>query len=133
MLSKKSDEMGFVTCLKCHHTTDSRGVLDACANCGAVNGILNVIDVAGIEIFPCVQLKVKNPNYRGRRKYAREVKSSAEYSSDGQLVRVEQSIDREDDSYRKKVTVVDTGEVLREVDHPLSEHSGRGSAKPRRK
>ena len=125
--------MGLVTCLNCHDTTDARGVLEACPSCGSVNGILNAIDVAGIEIFPCVQLKVENANYQGRRKYARETKSSAEYSADGRLVRVEQSIDRENDSYRKKVTAVDTGEVLRKVDHPLSEHTGRGSDKPLRK
>lgn len=125
--------MSIVTCHKCHQATDSRGVLEACPSCGSVNGILNAITVAGIEIFPCVQLRVENANYQGRRKYARETKSNAEYSADGQLVRVEQSVDRENDSYRKKVTVVDTGEVLRKVDHRLSEHTGRGSDKPRRK
>jgi len=125
--------MSLVTCLNCHYTTDARGVLEACPSCGSANGILNAINVAGIEIFPCVQLKVENPSYQGRHKYVRETKSSAEYSANGQLVRVEQSIDRNNDRYRKKVAVVDTGEVLRKADYALSKHTGRGSDKPRRK
>lgn len=36
-------------------------------------------------------------------------------------------------TYRKKVTDVDTGEVLREADHQLSEHTGHGSDKPGRR
>ena len=95
--------------------------------------MLNVIRIPGFEIFPCADAKVKNPNYKGRRKYAREEKSSAEYSVDGEFVRVERSIDRENGSYRETVTVVDSGEVLRKVDHPLSEHTGRGSDKPNQK
>ena len=95
--------------------------------------MLNVIRIPGIEIFPCTDVKVKNLNYKGRRKYAREEKSSAEYSVDKELVRVERSIDRENDSYRETVTAIDSGEVLRKVDHPLSEHKGRGSDKPTKK
>lgn len=124
--------MSLVTCLNCHRTTDARGVLEACPNCGSANGILNAIDIAGLEIFPCVQIQVENPSYQGRHKYVRETKSRAEYSADGRLVRVDQSIDRKNDRYRKKVAVVDTGEVLRKVDHALSQHTGRGSDKPRR-
>lgn len=123
--------MNLVTCLNCQYTTSLRELLEACPNCRSVSGIRNSICVAGLEIFPSVQVKVERPTYKGRRKYARETKSSAEHSVDDQLVRVEQSIDRENNRYQKRVTIVDTGEVLRQVDHPLSEHTGRGSDKPR--
>lgn len=123
--------MSLATCLNCQYTTRLRVVLENCPNCGSASGIRNSIHVAGLEIFQSVQLKVERSSYQGKRKYARETKSSAEHSVDGQLVRVDQSVDRENDRYRKKVTVVDTGEVLRHVDHPLSEHRGRGSDKPR--
>ena len=129
----KEMDMSDVTCLKCHYTTKLRRLFDTCPNCGSAGGILNSINVAGIEIFPGVQFKVENPSYQGRHKYVHETKSIAENSADGRLVRVDQSIDRKNDKYRKKVTVVDTGEVLRKADHPLSEHTGRGSDKPRRK
>lgn len=129
----KAKEMSTATCLNCHYTPDVRGILEPCPSCGSANSILNSIDVAGIEIFPCVRLKVENPSYQGRHKYVRETRSIAEHSAAGRLVRVEQSIDRRNDRYRKKVTVVDTGEILREADHALSEHTGRGSDKPGRR
>ena len=125
--------MSRATCSNCFGTLGPRGILEACPNCGSVIRTLNSLDIAGIEIFPCVRLKVRNPSYRGRHKYIRETKFVAEHSDDGRLVRVDQSIDRGSNRYRKKVTVVDTGEVLREANHPLSEHTGHGSDKPGRK
>jgi predicted RNA-binding Zn-ribbon protein involved in translation (DUF1610 family) len=121
------------TCLNCHYTLDSRSVLEACPNCGSVNRTINSIEVADIEIFPCVSIKVENPTYQGRHKYARETKTVAEHSVTGHLVRVAQTIDRRNNRYREKVTDVETGEVTREVDHPLSEHTGHGSDNPGRR
>ena len=125
--------MSFATCFNCQRTFDVRKTLMACPNCGSANWIANAISVGGIEILPSVQLKVENPNYKGRRKYARETKSVAEHSVNGRLVRVTQTIDRRNDRCRKKVTDVDTGEILREADHQLSEHTGHGSDKPGRR
>ena len=42
------------TCLNCHYTAETFGVLDACPNCGTIGGILNAINVAGVEILPSV-------------------------------------------------------------------------------
>ena len=125
--------MSLVTCLTCHYATELRRLLEPCPNCGSNSGVLNSIDLPGVEIFPSVELKAKNPSYKGRHKYVRDTKSIAEYSENGHLVRVDQSIDRGNDSYRKTVTAVDTGEVIRKADHPLSEHTGRGSDRPGRK
>jgi len=38
-------------------------------------------------------------------------------------------IDRPNDRYRKKLVDPDTGEVIMDVDKPLSEHQGHGAAK----
>ncbi len=46
----------------------------------------------------------------------------------GDFVDKERLIDRENDRYREKV-VTDSGEVIRDVDEPLSEHRDHGSAK----
>lgn len=118
------------TCLNCHYTAESFGVLDTCPKCGAIGGILNAIDFAGLEVFPCVDLKVKNPRYQGRRKYIREVKSVAEYSVNGRLVRRDRLIDRGNNRYRERVAVVDSGDVIRHADQKLTEHTGHGSDKP---
>jgi hypothetical protein len=91
--------------------------------------VRSAISMPGIQIFPSVHFKVKNPGYQGHHKYVRDIKSAAEHSVDATLVRVEQLIDRGNNLYRKTVTVIDTGEVLRKVDHPLSKHTGHGSDK----
>ncbi len=49
----------------------------------------------------------------------------------GDFVDKERLIDRENDRYREKV-VTDSGEVIRDVDEPLSEHRDYGSAKFKR-
>jgi len=108
-------------------------MLAGCPKCGSTNAVASKISVGGIEILPSVRLKVKNPSYCGRHKYAREEKSVAEHSVSGRLVRVTQFIDRSNDRYGKKVVDVDTGEVLRNSNHNLSEHTGHGSDKPGKK
>jgi hypothetical protein len=44
------------------------------------------------------------------------------------LVRV---VDRRNNRYRETVRDPETGDVVRDVDEPLTEHTGRGSARPR--
>lgn len=125
--------MTFATCSNCHNSFEVRKSLEACPNCDSSDWVAGVISVGGIEIFPCVHLKVENPSYKGKHKYARETKAVAEHSVSGRLVRVTQTIDRKNNRYRKNVTDVDTGEVLRDADHQLSEHTGHGSDKPGRR
>jgi hypothetical protein len=45
---------------------------------------------------------------------------------------VEQVVDRRLNRYRKRVVDPETGEVLRDVDEPLTDHQRYGSAKPKR-
>jgi hypothetical protein len=45
------------------------------------------------------------------------------------MVHVYRDLNRETNRYRERVTDPETGEVLREVDEPLDEHTGHGSAK----
>jgi hypothetical protein len=47
----------------------------------------------------------------------------------GDLVRKLRLIDRENDHYQERVET-EQGEVIHQVDHPLSEHRGHGSDKP---
>lgn len=49
----------------------------------------------------------------------------------GRFVKITQYIDHKAKHYIKKVVDTQTGTVLRDVDESLSEHQGRGSAKPR--
>jgi hypothetical protein len=47
----------------------------------------------------------------------------------GRFVEKMRLVDRKDDRYKERVVDPVTGEVLRDVDEPLSEHRGQGSAK----
>jgi DNA-directed RNA polymerase subunit RPC12/RpoP len=49
----------------------------------------------------------------------------------GKMLRIHRIIDRRRNFYYEKVHDPDTREVLREVEEPLTEHRGHGSAKPR--
>jgi hypothetical protein len=47
----------------------------------------------------------------------------------GRMVRIQRIIDRRRDLYYERVFDPETREVLREIEEPLSQHTGRGSAK----
>jgi ribosomal protein S27AE len=49
----------------------------------------------------------------------------------GEWNKLTREIDRENNRYREIIVNPTSGEVLRNVDEPLSEHTGRGSAKPK--
>jgi len=56
----------------------------------------------------------------------------AQRGDDGKFVKVLRVINRKDDKYYERVTDDETGEVTRECKQKLSEHWGRGSAKPKK-
>ena len=47
------------------------------------------------------------------------------------MIHKERLIDRKNNRYREVVKDMKTGDVIHEVDEPLSQHTGHGSAKPR--
>ena len=66
----------------------------------------------------------------GKVKPYREAFSGSDYHRDTEEWRqVSRVVDRENDRYTERV-VDAAGDVVREVDEPLSEHRGRGAAKP---
>lgn len=66
----------------------------------------------------------------GERRYPVEEVSGDVYShSLGRMVRIHRMIDRRRDRYYERVLDPDTREVLRDIEQPLSHHTGRGSAK----
>lgn len=75
---------------------------------------------------------VRKKSRKGRRKYGFESLKGNEFSVDGQFIYKEQIIDREKYLYKKLVINEDTGEVLRHVEHKLSEHKNRGSEKTKK-
>ena len=64
-----------------------------------------------------------------RGKYHHEALRGHEFNVKGNLMKKERIIDRKNNYYRERVVNADTGEVVRDVEQPLSEHRGHGSAK----
>jgi len=70
---------------------------------------------------------------RRKGKYEYEVLKGNEFNSAGHMMRKERIIDRQNDRYIENVIDEDTGETVRQIDEPLSQHMGRGSAKSKKK
>jgi hypothetical protein len=66
---------------------------------------------------------------RKRGKNRKEIVRGQEYSDSGQLVNKVRIIDRENNKYKEQVSDADTGEIIRDVEHPLTDHTEHGSAK----
>jgi hypothetical protein len=62
-------------------------------------------------------------------RHAHEALRGNEFNTAGELMLKERIIDRKNNYYKESVVNVDTGEVVRDIEQPLSEHTGRGSAK----
>lgn len=100
-----------------------------CPVCGSLARDYAITLSDSITAHSQVALKAKTP---GEKRPFIEQKVGDSYSvSRGRWMRLRQLIDRRHNRYAKKVEDPETGEVLRDVDEPLSEHTGRGSAKRR--
>lgn len=66
---------------------------------------------------------------RKRGKHRQEIVRGQEYSHTGQLVHKVRIIDRENNKYKELVSDADTGEIIRDVEQPLTDHTEHGSAK----
>ena len=78
-----------------------------------------------------VHLRAKG-RQAGSNKIAFDVRSGASYYRKGEVWHhLMRNIDHVNNRYTETVTVLKTGELVRKVDEPLSEHTGRGSARDR--
>jgi hypothetical protein len=76
-----------------------------------------------------IGLKHKRP---GHKKPIYESVSGDDLHRDsGQWNKLTREIDRENNRYKEIITNPKSGEIIRQVDEPLCEHTGRGSAKPK--
>jgi len=98
-----------------------------CPNCGSLERHFALMLEGKVSVKSSLDLKAKGV---GRGKPLMEVKEGDSLSiSRGRWMRVLQIVDRRNNRYRKVVTDPETGEVLRDVDEPLTDHTGRGDAR----
>jgi hypothetical protein len=102
-----------------------------CPNCGSTTRHTHVTVADTTSLHEKMRLKVKK---KGVRKPTREVIAGDDFTrSTGQWNLLERVIDRENDSYREKVMDPKSGQVIHEVDEPLSVHRCQGDAKKKRR
>jgi Zn finger protein HypA/HybF involved in hydrogenase expression len=98
-----------------------------CPRCRSRSRTVGIALAGTVTPRTTVAAKGKSPS---RPKPFMEQKAGDSYSSArGKWMRVLQVVDRRNNRYRKLVTDPETGEVLRDVDKPLTEHVGRGDAR----
>jgi DNA-directed RNA polymerase subunit RPC12/RpoP len=106
-----------------------------CPHCGSAARVIDTNTAETLTLLDGVGVKHKRPSVR-RRKPIFQSFTGYEQGRDPsrpRLVYKEDVIDYENDRRRELVVDQRTGEVIRDIDHTLSEHRGRGSAKPGRR
>jgi predicted nucleic acid-binding Zn-ribbon protein len=102
-----------------------------CPECGSLSRHISMRIEDSVEIHSMLSVvhKGDRPGVRGRR-LVESMTGDSQSDIDGTWSHVEQVVDRIRRRYRKLVVTAD-GRVIRDVDEPLEDHQGRGSAKPR--
>jgi len=105
-----------------------------CRRCGSFAKHIHLVfvDEANLTVTDFLDVQSKNVNVTGKRKIRRHLQTGSQWSvSREKFVDKVRDIDRDADTYYERVVDPETGDVLRYCEEPLSEHFGRGSAKPR--
>ena len=106
-----------------------------CASCGSTARTVTVTVEDTITLHDKIGWEANDPNLPSRKKQQKtrvEGITGSEWSDRLQeMVHKERLIDRKNNRYREVVKDVKTGDVIHEVDEPLSQDTGHGSAKPR--
>jgi hypothetical protein len=94
-----------------------------CEVCGKNAGKnVYVTMTAKVEVVPGMEARGIEPG-KGRSKYFVRVQQRQElFRKTGQMHDVERVVDRRNDRYYEHIVDVETGEVVRHKDEPLSEH-----------
>src|SRR5450759_2043363 len=98
-----------------------------CPACGSMTRIHNVEIQETITFRTKLGLKHKRPGFK--KPIYEEVGGDDLHRKTGLWSRLLRIIDRQNNRYKEEITNAETGEVLRSVDEPLSDHRDRGSAK----
>ena len=74
-------------------------------------------------------MKQKRPGHK--KSIYESVSGDDLHRASGQWNKLTREIDRENNRYKEVIVNPETGEALRYCDQPLTDHTGRGSAKPK--
>jgi uncharacterized FlaG/YvyC family protein len=124
-----------VICSNCGEARDTSDAqiseIAPCGNCGSKETTVHVgVEERMPKIHEQVEAYSKDDSYPSKKKKRQELITGNDLRKDDKKwMDKTRFIDRDRNRYIEKVVDPDTGEVLRDVDEPLSDHFGRGSAK----
>jgi hypothetical protein len=98
-----------------------------CPECGSTRRTVAVS--LGGSITPRGFLRGRAFRCGARKWFAQIEKGSSFFLKTGRWHRLERLIDRARNRYREHIIDSETGRVVRHVEEPLTDHTGRGSAK----
>lgn len=102
-----------------------------CPKCGSMRRAYSVHVHETVKVRTSVGYELKRA---GKNKFSVKATSGASFfRKTGDWHNLERVIDRENDKYKEKIVDEKSGEVLIDVEEPLSQHKGHGDAKHKRK
>ncbi len=101
-----------------------------CPVCGSMTRVIEVSVNDSLELHDSLGFKHKRHGYK--KPIAEGVSGDSFFRRASKWVRKVRLIDRLANHYYEKVTDPDTGRVIHECDEPLDQHTGHGSAKPKK-
>ena len=122
---------GAVFCASCKGELKENPQLDPkdrspCPKCGAKSRIFNVEVCEKLTFRTKLGLKHKRPGFK--KPIYEEIGGDDLHHKTGVWSKFLRVIDRQNNRYRENIINSETGDVIRSVDEPLTEHRGRGSA-----
>ena len=125
-----------VSCGKCKIPLDEDANIESkdrnpCPKCGSLSRTFHV------HIHETITMKsklgMKGRHAGGGKPYIEAVSGDDLHRKSVKWMKLERTIDRENDKYHEIVTDPSTGEIVHECKEPLSEHRGHGAAKAKKR
>jgi hypothetical protein len=103
---------------------------EPCPNCGSLARTFGTTITDSIEPHDSLAYKARHGDVGKVKPYLEALTGDDLHRGSGEWRRVSRVIDHENDRYTERITDA-AGNVVRDVDEPLSQHRNRGAAKPR--
>jgi hypothetical protein len=104
---------------------------EPCPTCGSLARTVNVSLTDTLQVRERLNLKARHGDVGEVKPYREQTSGDELHRDSGEWRRVSRVVDREHNRYTERI-VDAAGNVVRDVDEPLSEHRDRGAAKRRR-
>ena len=104
-----------------------------CLECGGEGRLIQVSLTEEIKIGDCLEGSLKEKSNKDKVEFTEGVRTQRDPLKCNDWIKISQRIDRRNDTYKEKITDIQTGEIINECEEPLSKHWGHGSDKNRKK